>query len=228
MTDPIIAAARFLQAHLDWLRHRSATEIQECFADIAAAARVVAGIARGPQEQRYLGPCGALLIENYQRTETEGWIDESGTMRTCDGDVYGRAGAEKGVCRTCGATVDQAERRAWLDSEVRQRAFTRSDIEDAYGIKANTVTTWWIRAKLTAYWVTDAGLHVEWVELKPDPALKGEALTAREQEIKAEHKARGPKVFYLGDVLDLARQDAARREERRAERERKHSGGQAA
>lgn len=187
MTDPIIAAARFLQAHLDWLRHRSATEIQDCFADIAAAARVVAGIARGPSEQKYLGPCGAVVVEP-ETDESIVFGDRSSIpIGTCEGDVYGRAGAATGTCRTCEATVDQAERRAWLDSEVRQYAYTASEIAEAYPIKRNTINQWASRGRLVAH----------------------------------DHDDNGRARYNLGDVLELAAGDAARRESNRAERERR-------
>jgi hypothetical protein len=215
--DPIIQAAHHLAANLEWMRHRQ--EADECFTAIAASARILRGIVRGPAEQKYLGPCGAEIE----------WAP--GTMivtETCDGDVYGYRGADTGTCRTCGARVDQAERAAWLDDEVRQHAYTRSDIADAYAVKENTITVWWMRGKLTAYWVTAAGLHVEWVEPALDPALKGDAKQAREREIRAEVKARGPKVFYLADVLDLAASEAARREEARAKRTRRAAGRETA
>lgn len=102
MTDPIIAAARFLTGHLDWLRHRNATDIQECFADIAAAARVVAGIAdRGRNPGRYAGPCG---------TEKDG--------KVCGQDVIARHGSNVGKCQTCGAMYDVDEQQAWMRSEI--------------------------------------------------------------------------------------------------------------
>lgn len=218
--DVLVPAARFLSEHLEWMRHRP--EVDEFLTDIDACARIVAGIARGPSEQRFLGPCGALASEIDKIIDTYGEDPAVGLIaRRCEGDVYAREGAQHGRCRICGAEWSTAERRAWLDVEVRQRAFCRTDIEDAYGIKANTVTTWWLRGKLKAYWITDAGLHAEWVELKPDPALKGSALARRKAEIEAEHKARGTKVFYLADVLELAAGDAARREEARATRARR-------
>lgn len=126
--DHVVASSTRLQDHLEWMRHRP--EVDEFLADVAAAARVIASIARGPSEQKYLGPCGALIV---QADDLE---------VTCDGDIYGRPGADKGTCRTCGATVDQAERRAWLDDEVRQHAYRASEIEDAYGIKANLIRQW--------------------------------------------------------------------------------------
>lgn len=206
LPDPIIAAARFLQAHLDWLRHRSATEIQECFADIAAAARVVAGIARGPSEQKYLGPCGAEI--------SVGTLSQPDLTYACDGDVYGRAGAATGACRTCGATVDQAERRAWLDEQARDSdlAWTARNIADAYGLNPKTVRAWATdrysgntlirRARLATYWHNGEHL-VPWVEPR-----EGEDV-----------KARGDRLHYVADVVDLAREAADRREAERQRRD---------
>jgi hypothetical protein len=188
MTDPIITAAQFLHAQLDWCRH--ATDEQGgayaagVFAEIGDCASRMRSLVEGPAAQRYLGPCGAEGV----------WLDDGSTIepRTCDGDVYGRAGADKGRCRTCGAEVSQDERRAWLDSEVRLHTYTVVEIAEAYPIKANTIRQWLSRGLLVA--------HGE---------LNGRAL------------------LNLGEVLDLAAGDAARREEARAERARRREGATA-
>lgn len=137
--DPIVHAAHYLAGNVEWVRHNPAAE--EFLADVEACARVVAGIARGPASQRYLGPCGAPT-----------WCDVTGIGKEpgselvegapCDGDVYCREGAQHGACRTCGAEVSTRERQAWLDGEVRARAFRASEIEDAFGIKANLIRQW--------------------------------------------------------------------------------------
>jgi hypothetical protein len=175
VTDPIIAAARFVAENLEWLRHRQ--ECDEALTTIDACARVVAGIARGPAPQKYLGPCGAEIE----------WA--TGTMvvtAICDGDIYAREGASVGRCRLCGAEVASEDRRAWLDAEVRSHAYTATEIADAYPIKANTIRQWLSRGLLVAHG-----------ELSGRPLL------------------------LLGDVLDLAAGDAARRETARAERARR-------
>jgi uncharacterized protein YjcR len=116
-----------------------------------------------------------------------------GTARpTCEGDVYARDGAASGRCRTCGAEVDTAERQAWLDAEVRSRAFRAAHIAEAYGIRPNTIRKWAERGKLTAHG------------------------TDRD----------GRPLYNVGDVLDLAVADAARRETRRNERERRDAARQ--
>lgn len=180
LVDVIVAAALWLPAHLEWLRHRQ--EVDEALATIEACARIVAGIARGPAPQRYLGPCGAER-DAFADIETD---LRAGWTRTCDGDIYAREGASVGRCRTCGAEVSTDARRAWLDAEARSHAYTAAEIAAAYPIKANTIRQWLSR-----------GLLVQHGELDGRPLL------------------------LLGDVLDLAAGDAARRETARAERARR-------
>lgn len=184
---PVTAvSARFLAEHLEWMRHRP--EADEFLTDVEASLRVMRSVARGPVEQKYLGLCGAPV-------EVKAEIPMLGTVEyptTCEGDVYGRPEADKGRCKTCGATVAQAERRAWLDSEVRQHSYTAAEIADAYGLKANTIRQWLSRGLLVAH----GELH-------------------------------GRPLLNLGEVLDLAAGDAARREEARAERARRREGATA-
>lgn len=139
--DTIPHAARFLAEHLEWFRHREFAG--EFLTDVDACLRAVRGIARGSSERRYLGPCGADVV----RADIVGdqWESE---LVICDGDVYGWPGATTGTCRTCGAQVDQSERRAWLDDEVRRHAFRASEIAGAYGINVNTIRSWAARGLL--------------------------------------------------------------------------------
>lgn len=176
--DMIVVAARFLGEHLEWWRHR--LEVDEFMRDVAAAARIVGGIARGPAPQTFLGPCGAALVD---------WEagDDAAAVGTCDGDVYARDGAPVGRCRSCGAEVSTAERRAWLDGEVRSRAFRAAEIAGAYDIKVNTIRSWALRGLLTAHG----------------------------------YDRDGRPLYNVGEVLDLAAADAARRETARAERARR-------
>jgi hypothetical protein len=185
--DPIVVIAERLMQHLEWFRHRA--EIDEFLTDVDAAARVMRGLVRGPAEQRYLGPCGAPQIAIEPDVAAKYGIPPANAalgLAPCDGDVYGRAGGDKGTCRTCGASVDQGERRAWLDGEVRSHAYTAVEIADAYPIKANTIRQWLSRGLLTTH---------------------GEL--------------GGRPLMLLGEVLDLAAGDAARREEARATRARR-------
>jgi hypothetical protein len=187
-TDDLVASALWLTGHCEWIRHRP--EVDEFLTDIAAAARIVAGIARGPATQKYLGPCGAD-IELPAPTAT----DPNAKLRypaECDGDIYARVYADGtvariGECRTCRATVVTVERTAWLDGEVRSHAFRAAHIAQAYGIRPNTIRVWAARGLLVA--------HGHDREERP--------------------------LYNVGDVLDLAATDAARRAEEQAKRERR-------
>lgn len=221
--DPIVVAAHWLPAQLEWIRHQPDHEpdghgntwgAEQFLTDIAAAARVVAGIARGPAPQKYLGPCGALIVEDYERSEVNGVLHESATTRQCDGDVYVRGEASVGRCRTCGAEVARGEREIWLDEQVSSSdlAWTARGIADALGIHAKTLRAWATerrapngvilrRAKLSTYW-HDGERLVPWVDPSPSEDVK----------------ARGPRLHYVGDVMALAKEAADRRAEVEARR----------
>jgi hypothetical protein len=159
------------------MRHRP--EADEFLTDVEACARVVRRIARGPAAQRYLGPCGALVLT------PEPWEPGTPASAECEGDVYGPQGGKVGTCRTCGAQVAQDERKAWLDEVVRQYSYTAAEIASAYPIRRNTINQWASRNRLVAH----------------------------------DHNEQGRPRYNLGDVLELAAEDAARREERRVQRE---------
>jgi hypothetical protein len=118
--------------------------------------------------------------------------------------VYARDGAPAGHCRTCGATVDTDERRKWLDAEVRSRAFRAAEIASAYGINVKTIRSW-ATERQARY--DHSGTQVE---------------AARPAKLHVHGWDRdGRPLFLVGDVLDLAAVDAARREQARAERARR-------
>lgn len=202
--DPVVLWARWLAGHVEWLRHtddaeRFLTEVDECL-------RTVRGIARGPAEQKYLGPCGAdvprgetdRLIIEYGGDEDIGW---SPILVPCEGDVYASRGSRTGRCRICGAEVAASDREAWLDGEVRSHAFRAAQIAEAYRVNVNTIRSWAARGQLKSYWRTEGGIVADWTE----PA-EGET---RER------------LHYVGDVLDLAAADAARRATEQAKRARR-------
>lgn len=233
MTDDIIAAARFLASQMEYTKHQP--WVDEAFRDFADCASRVRFIVDGPSAKKYLGPCGAEvparamggycphgraaghfesgpLMHNFDGTLCDG-------QDTCEGDVYGPAGGAKGTCRTCGAQVDQGERRAWLDEQVlahlADTPLRAKDIAHALRLSANTIRTWSHTvydangkvtrlAKLSSYW-WDGERFVPWVEPR-----EGEDV-----------KARGPRLHYVGDVQELARKAADRRVEAEARRERR-------
>jgi hypothetical protein len=188
VTDPLIAAARFLIAQLPWLRHATDEHGQpvaaDVFREIGDCAARMRSLVDGPREQRFLGPCGAEVEVYVAATYEE---PETTAMRTCEGDVYGVAGAQTGRCRTCKTEYRQADRHDWIDSVRRDWLYHASEIAEAYPeIKAATVRKWFERGLIVAH---------------------------------GEHKG-GP-LFKVGEVLDLAAADTARREEIRAERDRR-------
>jgi hypothetical protein len=157
--DPIVILARWLAGHVEWMRHRP--EAAEFLSAMHGCAGVVRGLARGPSEQRYLGPCGAYVWHKPSCRHTapvghvlrcDCWCHSGDhDPRICDGDMYARRGSDRGSCRACGATVATAERLAWLDAEVRSHAFRASEIANAYGIPVKTIRTWAERGLLTEH-----------------------------------------------------------------------------
>jgi hypothetical protein len=180
--DRISVQARWLAGHVDWWRHRPAAD--EFLNAVDACLRVVRGLARGPSEQKYLGPCGADIT---LAVAEDGIFPLDAVGGVCAGDVYAYRGAKVGRCRTCGAEVATSERDAWLDAEVRAHAFRDREIADAYGVNVKTIRTWVLRGHLVPHG----------------------------------HDGDGRPLLNVGDVLDLAAADAARRETDRAKRERR-------
>ena len=218
VTETTTTAAQWLLAQTRWLEWASDEQggpyAAAVMAEVADCASRLRSVVNGPAEQRFLGPCGAEVT----------WDDDDNEIprdRPCTGDVYGRPDAQQGTCRTCGARWPVEARRTYLGGEVRDHAYRAAHIADAYGISADTIRSWASRGKLRSYWVTAAGLTVPWADPEIDDRLKGEERAAREAEVAAELKARGPRVHYVGDVLDLAAADAARRENERAKRARR-------
>lgn len=188
--DPITAASGWLSGQGEWIRHRA--EVSEYLADVEECARVVRGLARGPAEQRFLGPCGAVVVVDHDREEPlfKSGRDQYQTVHgPCEGDVYAQLGGSTGRCRLCGAEVSVRERQVWLDELVRSQAFRASEIEDAYGVKANLIRQW---------------------------ATPARALI----QVHA-HDRDGRALYLLGHVLDVAADQAAKREEARAKRARR-------
>src|SRR5690242_17868491 len=107
MTDSIVEAARFLRTQLDWLRHALDEQgnpyAATVFAEIGECASRLRSTVDGPREQKYLGPCGALIEppECNPIRHAPDCPQDCGIAYPCEGDVYGVAGAQSGRCRTC-------------------------------------------------------------------------------------------------------------------------------
>jgi hypothetical protein len=63
--DTLVLAANWLAGHVEWIRHRR--EVAEFLEDVAACARLVEGIARGPAARRYCRTCGAPIAPTPRR-----------------------------------------------------------------------------------------------------------------------------------------------------------------
>jgi hypothetical protein len=221
--DPVVVAARWLVGQVEWLRH-AADGTQPwapgSYAEIDHCVGRMRGLVNGRSEQRFLGPCGAPTL-----VDATGIGKEPGSELVegapCEGDVYCHLDADLGRCKACGANWSTSERQHWLDGEVREHAFEARHIAEAYGVNVKTIRTWANRGTLRTYWRTEAKLTVEWTDPPIDEQLKDEELAAREAEVAEELAARGPRLHYVGDVLDLAAVDAARRATERAKRARR-------
>jgi hypothetical protein len=201
MSDPLIAAAWFLDSQLEWLRHAVDEQGQPyavaAFAEIAHCAGRLRGLVNGPHEQRFAGLCGAKVT----------WDDHDNEIprdKPCDGVVFATLGAEKGTCRTCGARWAAADRRKWLEAEVRTHAFTAAQIAEAYGINVKTIRSW----------ATDRP------ESRDHRGALTRSATPARLRIHAVDRHDQP-LFLVGDVLDLAAADALRRHEAQAKRARR-------
>jgi hypothetical protein len=247
--DPIVVAARALQAQIEWMRHAldgAEPYAIRAFDEIADCAGRLRGVVNGPGEQKFLGPCGSVLAATatpcpgecscrpdtptaklaactacFCFTGCHAKVATDAEGQICVGDVYGYHGAKTGRCKACGAEVATSEREAWLNGEVREHAFEARDIAEAHRLNVKTIRTWANRGALRTYWRTSADLVIEWTDPPLDDALKGEDRAAREAAIADELAARGPRLHYVGDVLDLAAADAARRATEQAKRARR-------
>ena len=220
-TDPLVRACSWLHGQTRWLRHavddQGGPVAPAVFAEIRENASRMRGLLNGPAEQKFFGPCGSEV----------GWDDDDNEYRLdqpCTGDVYGRPLAEYASCRTCKARWKTEARAAWLNGEVRQRAFRAAHIAEAYKVSADSIRTWSTRPRrdtgeppLASWWRTDEGLLVPWTDPEGDAA-----------QIRAELAARGPRLHFVGDVLDLAAAAAARRETERAKRARREAARESA
>lgn len=192
LADPLTVVCSWLLGQMEWLRH--ASDDQEgpyavaVFDEIGESARRIRRLVDGPAAQKYLGPCGAPA---QVETTTLGELAEGRRTyvdgQRCDGDVRARDGAQFGRCRTCGAEWSTAERKAWLDAEVRASSFRASEIEEAYGISADLLRVWAHRGLVQVH----------------DRDFLGRAR------------------YMLGEVLDVAAGQAAKRAEAQAKRARR-------
>lgn len=140
--DPIEFAAQWLDEHCEWMRHRA--EVDEFVRDVAECAAVMRGLAAGPRERVYLGPCGAPRLDELTVIDpVTGEPVQRPVEVACDTPLYGRLGASKATCRTCGAEHVPDQRIQERAELAGQYTYTAAEIADAYpALRANTITKW--------------------------------------------------------------------------------------
>jgi hypothetical protein len=154
--DLIVVAARFLAVNLEWLRHKDF--VDEVLREIGDCVSAMRSVTAGRRERIYLGTCGALIVESYERTEPlPGVIDEAFTTRQCEGGVYGSIGASKAVCKACGAKHDQDARITDRSEKAHGYTYTAAEIAAAYPgvVLAGTIRQWRRRGLLTVHGEVD-------------------------------------------------------------------------
>ncbi len=212
--DPIVVAAAWLDSQVEWLRHAtdgtdlwapgSFAEIRDCLAKLR-------GLVNGPSERKYLGPCGA--VRKCEGLTADDWPEadcghhlphEAHDGEPCRADVYAIVGAETGRCRTCGTEVKTRDRQAWLDGQVRDRAFGAKWISEAYGVPVKTIESWTVE--------------------RPEQRNHEGKLIRSATPIRLwahAHDRDGHPLYLVAHVLDLAAAAAARRAEQQARRARR-------
>jgi hypothetical protein len=205
MTDPLIAAAQFLVTQLDWLRH--ATDEQggpyaaSVFAEIRDCASRMRAVVEGPADRRYLGPCGAELGPNNCPVHKQ---------RMCLSMTEGYARCDEGECvhsdaQTCEGDVYARDGAATGRCNTCKTEYQQAERQD------------WIDT-LRRDWLYHASEITEaYPEIKANTVSKWYS-----RGLLASHgEHNGGPLFKVGEVLDLAAGDKARREEIRAERDRR-------
>jgi hypothetical protein len=141
LTDDLSGICTWLADHCEWLRHRR--EVDEFVRDVGLAASIIRGLASGPRERIYLGPCGAYLLNE--------------DSAQCEEPLYGRLGAGKATCRTCGAQHGVDQRIQERHDLAHSYTYTAAEIEHAYGgvILASTIRQWRKRGLLTVHGEAD-------------------------------------------------------------------------
>ena len=152
MTDPLIAAARFLAQQLPWLRH--ATDAQgapvaaDVFREIGDCAARMRSLVDGPQAGRYAGPCSALVDDpkapcpvNCTCHNGPGYVcDDPGGCgsagcgrRECGQDVVSRGDSSTAECKSCGAKYNVDEQQTWMLGEIESMLARPIEIEGMLG-----------------------------------------------------------------------------------------------
>jgi hypothetical protein len=116
--DTLRGMARYLRWH-DWRAHPAADEFAD---ELHYALDQIRTCIDTPPERRYLGPCGAMLV------------NPDGTTHECAGDVI-LVGNRMPKCRNCGASYFRDERLQWIADLAEDQLVTAT-------IAAGALSAW--------------------------------------------------------------------------------------
>lgn len=137
--DPIIVAARWLDAQVEWLRHaaeQSQPWAPGSYREIADSVTRLRTVVNGPEPGRFAGRCTALIDDpaapcpvncrchngpHYECDEPGGCGSAGCGRRECRQDVTARPGAEYATCRACGTRYDIDERQRWMRTQIEDK-----------------------------------------------------------------------------------------------------------
>src|SRR5690606_26020463 len=125
LPDGMPELLRWLAGRMEWVRDQPWAA--EAIDELGEVPRLLARALDRPPPRRYLGPCGG-----------------------CGTDLYVRPGAQRVRC-ACGASAPVDEVLATLDGLTRAHAYTASEIEAAYGIRADRIRQWASRGRITQH-----------------------------------------------------------------------------
>jgi hypothetical protein len=197
MTDPLIAAAQFLVTQLDWLRHARDEMGQpyaaSVFAEIRDCASRMRAVVEGPADRRYLGPCGAPYL--------------------CDGIAVGDQGQPWAECGV--PDSHPAHELSTCEGDVYARDGAPAGHCRTCGAEVDTgERRAWLDAEVRSH--TFRAIHIAQAYRISVDTIRSWA--HRGLLVPHGHDADERPLFNVGDVLDLAAADAARREQARARR----------
>jgi hypothetical protein len=157
-TDDLSGICGWLAEHAEWCRHKP--WVDEWVADIERAASIIRGLASGPRERIYLGPCGAPFLPITPEVAEEHGIQPAVArlgLAPCPEPLYGRLGATKAKCKTCEAEHNVDQRIRERHDLAHSYTYTAAEIEHAYGgiILASTIRQWRRRGLLQVHGEAD-------------------------------------------------------------------------
>lgn len=171
------AAARYIKAHLSWLRAQPLAE--SAYATVRTAARLLARTIGPHPDIVDLGLCGAT---------------------DCDGELHAPAGARDVTCRECGAVYSVAAIRDMQMDWVSDRLFTVAELAVLFSrrhrrrIPKGTIGAWASRGDIAAHSTTAEGDALYRLDeakarcdryIEEDDARKAKAAATRETKALA-------------------------------------------